>query len=148
MNMNEDNEPIYYIDPEWQKNNMEFDLCSTSWILEKVRASDNYAQNLYAAICNRSFKKISLSSTPNNTSWSASWRSAGDIIAEMKGEGDYLDWYCSGMGNNQAGYGLSSKVPVTDSDGRNYVREGTVTEEIDTDLRRLGWELVKETIYE
>ena len=29
---------------DWKKNNMEYDLCSTDWILEKVRSSDAYAQ--------------------------------------------------------------------------------------------------------
>ena len=32
-------------------NNMEYDLLTTDWILEKVRTNDAYAQNLYAAIC-------------------------------------------------------------------------------------------------
>ena len=38
-------------DPDWQKDNMEYDLRSTKWICDKVKASDNYAQNLYAAMC-------------------------------------------------------------------------------------------------
>ena len=34
-------------DPEWQKDNLEYDLRTTDWILEKVRNSEAYAQNLY-----------------------------------------------------------------------------------------------------
>ena len=45
------------IDPTWQKDNMEYDLRSTEWILEKVRGDDVYAQNLYAAMCNNDFTK-------------------------------------------------------------------------------------------
>jgi len=45
------------VDPAWQKNNMQYDLRSTDWILAKVRESDSYAQNLYAAICNNDFCK-------------------------------------------------------------------------------------------
>ena len=39
-------------DPKTRVNNMEYDLVTTDWILEKVRASESYAQNLYAAMCN------------------------------------------------------------------------------------------------
>ena len=44
-------------DPEWQKNNLEYDLRSTDWIVEKVRDSESYAQNLYAALCNNDFQR-------------------------------------------------------------------------------------------
>jgi len=127
------------VNPEWQRDNMEYDLRSTAWILDKVRASDNYARNLYAAMCNMQFQKIDVWPILKNERWSASWRSAGGIIADMQGKGDYIDWYCSGIGSKEDGYGLSHDKPVTDSDGRNYVPEGTVTEEIDADLRKLGW---------
>ena len=127
------------VDPEWQKDNMEYDLRSTAWILEKVRASDNYAQNLYAAMCNMQFQKIEVWPILKNERWSASWRSAGGIIADMQEKGDYIDWYCSGIGSVEDGYGLSHDKPVIDSDGRTYVPEGVVTEEIDNDLRKLGW---------
>ena len=46
------------VDPEWQKDNMEYDLRSTKWICDKVKASENYAQNLYAAMCNMQFQKL------------------------------------------------------------------------------------------
>ena len=127
------------INPEWQKDNLEYDLRSTDWILDKARASDNYAQNLYAAMCNMQFQKIDVWPILKNERWSASWRHAGGIIADMQGKGDYIDWYCSGIGSKEDGYGLSHNKPVTDSDGRCYVPEGTVTEEIDKDLRKLGW---------
>ena len=39
-------------DEEWKKSSMEYALLTTEWILEKVRNSDSYAQNLYAAMCN------------------------------------------------------------------------------------------------
>ena len=46
------------VDPAWQKDNMEYDLRSTKWICDKAKASDNYAQNLYAAMCNMQFIKL------------------------------------------------------------------------------------------
>jgi hypothetical protein len=125
--------------PEWQRDNMEFDLRSTDWILEKVRANDTYAQNLYAAMCNMQFQKIDVWPILKNERWSCSWRHAGGIIADMQEKGDYIDWYCSGIGNTDQGYGLTAVMPETDNCGRAYVPEGTVTEEIDQDLRKLGW---------
>jgi hypothetical protein len=127
------------VDPAWQRDNMEFDLRSTAWILEKVRASDNYAQNLYAAMCNMQFQKIDVWPILKNERWSASWRHSGGIIADMQEKGDYIDWYCSGIGNKEAGFGLDGYEPTTDPEGRDYVPEGVVTEEINSDLRKLGW---------
>ena len=85
-------------DPEWQKDNMEYDLRSCEWICAKARNSDTYAQNLYAAMCNMQFIKLDVLPILKNQRWSASWRHAGGIIADMRQEGDYIDWYCSGMG--------------------------------------------------
>lgn len=111
-------------DPEWQKNNLEYDLRSTDWILEKVRASEHYAQHLYAAMCNTDFTKNEVWPILQDDTWSCSWRYAGGIIADMREEGDYMDWYCS-------------------SYGTDAVQEGHVTEEIREDLLKLGW-LVRE----
>jgi hypothetical protein len=126
------------VDPEWQKDNMEYDLRSTEWICNKVKEKDSYAQNLYAAICNNDFQKLDVMPILKDQRWSASWRSAGGIIADMREQGDYIDWYCSGIGNAELGNGLDGTVPDV-ADGRDYVPEGVVTEEIELDLNRLGW---------
>jgi hypothetical protein len=118
-------------DPEWQKNNLEYDLRSTEWIVDKVRASESYAQNLYAAMCNNDFQKLDVVEVLKNNTWSCSWRYAGGIVAHMRGHGDYIDWYCSGIREYND---LDAK--------KNYVGEGAVTEEIHQDLKRLGWVLV------
>lgn len=109
-------------DPEWQKNNLEWDLRTTDWILKKVRDNDDYAQNLYAALCNNDFIKNEVWPLLKDEDWGCSWRYAGGIIADMREEGDYMDWYCSGIGQ---------------SDGS--VSEGIITEEIQEDLLKLGW---------
>jgi hypothetical protein len=120
------------VDPEWQKDNMEYDLRSSEWMCAKVRNSETYAQNLYAAMCNMQFIKLDVLPILKNQRWSASWRSAGGIVADMRQEGDYIDWYCSGIGNEGLGNG--------DFDGdKGYVPEGTVTDEIRMDLQQLGW---------
>ena len=132
------------VDPTWQQNNMEYDLRSTVWICDKVKASDNYAQNLYAAICNRQFQKLDVLPVLKDERWSASWRSAGGIVADMQEKGDYIDWYCSGIGNKEDGYGLDYAIPELEADGRDYVPEGRVTEEIREDLKQLGWIVLDE----
>ena len=123
------------VDPKWQKDNLEYDLRSTDWILEKVRGDDVYAQNLYAAMCNMDWQSREFWQEMKGETWSCSWRHAGGIIADMQEKGDYIDWYCSGIGNSEDGYGLAGNKPEQGA----YVPEGVVTEEIELDLNRLGW---------
>ena len=125
-------------DHEWQKNNMEYDLRSSQELCDKVKQSDNYAQNLYAAMCNMTWQSREFWQEMKGETWSCSWRHAGGIIADMREQGDYIDWYCSGIGNPELGNGLDGTVPDV-TDGRDYVPEGEVTEEIELDLNRLGW---------
>jgi len=124
------------VDPAWQKDNLEWDLRTTDWILEKVRSNDAYAQNLYAAMCNNEFTKREMWPILKDQKWSCSWRYAGGIIADMRQEGDYIDWYCSGIGD---GLGNGDK-----DRSKGYVSEGVVTEEIEQDLYKLGWLVVKD----
>ena len=126
-------------DSAWQKNNMEYDLRSSKEMCDKVKASDNYAQNLYAAMCNMQFQQQQVWPVLKDQRWSCSWRHSGGIIADMQEKGDYCEWYCSGIGNNEAGYGLDGYTPTPDPDGRDYVPEGHVTDEIRADLLKLGW---------
>ena len=132
-------------EPDWQKNNMENDLRSTEWILEKTRTSNSYAQNLYAAMCNREFVQNAVWPLLKDQRWSCSWRSAGGIIADMQEKGDYIDWYCSGIRDTYKAiddeqFSLMSKEQqeyyITTM---KYVGEGTVTDEIKADLLTLGW---------
>lgn len=125
-------------DPANREDNLEYDLLTTDWILEKVRSSESYAQNLYAALCNTSSMKLAMVPILRDDRWRCSWRSAGGIIADMRGQGDYIDWYCSGIGNDESGYGLSGKL------GNGYVPESTVTDEIKADLERLGWRVFQD----
>ena len=121
-------------DPEWQKNNMEYDLRSNEWMCANARASDTYAQNLYAAMCNNDFQKLDVVPILKEETWSCSWRHSGGVIADMLGKGDYIDWYCSGIGD---GLGNGDVTGV-----KGYVPEGCITDEIRNDLQRLGWVVV------
>jgi hypothetical protein len=130
-------------DPEKQKNNLEWDLVTTDWILEKVRVSEAYAQNLYAAMCNNGFIKLAMIPILKNEEWSCSWRYAGGIVADMRQEGDYIDWYCSGIRDTfhkdddtkDFTEEQLARLEIT----KRYVGEGCVTDEIRNDLQRLGW---------
>jgi hypothetical protein len=119
-------------DPAWAEYNLEYDLRTTDWILDKVRADDVYAQNLYAAMCNNDFQRLDVYPILANQVWSCSWRHAGGIISDMRESGDYIDWYCSGIFDE--GQNASGKVAESD-----------VTEEIENDLQRLGWRVVTVT---
>jgi hypothetical protein len=126
---------------ESRKANMEYDLLTTNWILEKARVSKSYAQNLYAAMCNNDFIKLEvvpiLRQDPEKDYWHCSWRYAGGIIADMRQEGDYIDWYCSGIRND---YCQDEELKV--SFPEKYVPEGRITDEIRSDLQQLGWAVV------
>lgn len=115
------------------ENDLEYDLRTTPWILEKVRSSDSYAQNLYASMCNMRWQKLDVIPILKDEYWSCSWRHAGGIIADMQQKGDYIDWYCSGIRNDGYQDDLDSVTP------NSYVSEGLVTDEIKQDLNKLGW---------
>jgi hypothetical protein len=129
-----------------RENNLEWVLCNTEWIIEKVRADKSYSQNLYAALCKNYFvREENIFDLLKEKYWDCSWRKAGGIVANMLDEGDYIDWYCSGMGGLNAEYVLNETEMQWKSRTR-YVTEGTVTEEIGHDLRRLGWIVIRDNI--
>jgi len=141
-------------DPERCKNNMEYDLLTTDWILEKVRTRDDYAQNLYAAMCNNGFIKLDVIPILKQEEWGASWRYAGGIIADMQQKGDYIDWYCSGIRdigiyspaeeNEELTEEQKARKAIVDK----YVPEGCITDEIRNDLQRLGWAIAPDGDWE
>ena len=97
------------------KPNLENDLKNSDTIKEKCKHSEIYSQNLYSALCNNRFFY-------GTDEWTCSWRYAGGIVADIVGNGDYMQYYCSGI-----------------SDREGFVGEGFVTDEVRTDLLKLGW---------
>jgi hypothetical protein len=137
------------VDPEWQKDNMEYDLRSTQWIIDKAK-DDAYAQNLYAAMCNNDFTKNDVWPILTEKRWSCSWRHAGGIIADMQGKGDYIDWYCSGIRDSKIldddeFRALTKEQQESYIQGKKFVPESCVTDEIREDLLKLGWIVIDET---
>lgn len=109
------------------------DIKKCDWICKKIQSSKSYAQNMYAAFCNNSFQKLEVwTLLVGQDTWACSWRTAGGYIADIRGEGDYMDWYCSGM----------TRKLSTDSTSLDFVPEMVVTDEIREDLRKLGWIVV------
>lgn len=85
------------------------DIIDSQNIKSKMRASKSYCKKFYAAMCNTDLYKVG-----STGEYGYSWRSAGALIADILGEGDYLNWYCSG-------------------------NEGFVDDEIADDLNAIGW---------
>ena len=109
-------------------HNLEESIRACEWMLKKVVDSETYAQNLYAAMCNNVFQPNQVWPRLKDEYWSCSWRMAGGVVAELRGQGDYIDWYCSGI------------MGVGEVDSfRGYVSESTVTDEIRQDLFAIGW---------
>ena len=136
-------------DPEWQRHNLEFDLRTTDWIIAKVRESRVYAQHLYAVMCNNLFQKQEVWTILKDQVWSCSWRHAGGIVADMRGEGDYIDWYCSGIKYNdvleQSEWDmLTQEQQMFRKESAGYVAESTITDELQEDLARLAWSVIPE----
>jgi hypothetical protein len=129
---------------EWRKDNLEYDLRSTQWIVDKVRSDDVYSQHLYAAMCNNEFTKNDVIPILTEKKWSCSWRHAGGIIADMKEKGDYIDWYCSGIRDttelsDEEFRNLTAEQQEWQLQTKAYVNESVVTDEIREDLLKLGW---------
>lgn len=83
-------------------------------LFDQINNDPDFAQEVYAALCNMRWRKID---DPKQI-YSCSWRYAGGLIAGMLGmtdRMDYCEFYCSG-------------------------NEGIVSERVKIELGKLGWE--------
>lgn len=110
--------------------NLERDVRSTDWIVSKIRQHEIYAQNFYAALCNNQYQPKDVWGILKNINWDCSWRYAAGLIAEIREDESYIDWYCSGTG-------------FAGTDFAGFVEESYVTVEIETDLNNIGWILLQ-----
>lgn len=109
--------------------NLERDIRSTDWVLDKIRDNEIYAQNFYAALCNNQYQPQDVWGILTNITWNCDWRYSANLIADIRQKEDYLTWYCSGTG-----------FKVYDLAG--FVEESYVTDEIESDINTLGWLLL------
>lgn len=91
---------------------LERDLVRSDRVRHLVR-SELFAPLLYGALCNTLWRHRTA-----GAEWRCSWRHAGGIVADLRGQGCYTDWYCS-MG------------------------EGLIDEQVLAEIGALGWELVE-----
>lgn len=94
---------------------LERDLHLSRHIRHLVGGSELFATLLYGALCNTTWRHKA-----TGTLWSCSWRHAGGVVADLRGEGDYLDWYCS-------------------------TGEGLVDDQVLAEIEALGWGLTEAT---
>jgi hypothetical protein len=106
--------------------NLERDIRSTNWIISKVRDQEIYAQNLYAALCNNEYVPQDVWGILKNIHWDCTWRYAASLVAEIREDDSYIDWYCSGTG-------------FQGTDFTGFVEESYVTEEVEYDFNQIGW---------
>jgi hypothetical protein len=130
-------------------NDMWHDLKNSQLILEKVRESNVYAQHLYAAMCNNEFQQLQVMPILRDQRWSCSWRSAGGIVAELRARGeDYMDYYCSGIIGESKDLSaeefamLSLEQQTYHKEMQAFVPEGVVTDDVEEDLRAIGWAVI------
>jgi hypothetical protein len=119
---------------------LEYEMMNSVWFRNKVRESESYAQNLYAAMCNNEFVKNDVWPILEDKRWGCSWRYAGGLVADLREEGDYLDWYCSGIQGVTYDTVKDEKIFRE----KQYVAEGAVTDEIREDLLKLGWIIIND----
>lgn len=110
--------------------NLERDVRGSNWIVTKIRRQEIYAQNLYAALCNNDFAPKDMWAILKNLTWNCSWRYAADMVADIREDDSYINWYCSGTG-------------FKGTDFTGFVEESYVTDEINDDLDQLGWVVTK-----
>lgn len=106
--------------------NLELDVRKNTDLIAKIRKEEIYAQNLYAALCNNEFAPKDCWAILSNLKWNCSWRYAADMIADIRNDESYMDWYCSGTG-------------FMGTDFTGFVEESFVTDEIQQDLDKMGW---------
>jgi hypothetical protein len=98
-------------------------------------------------MCNNEFQRNDMMPILKDQRWMCSWRHSGGIIADMCEQGDYIDWYCSGIRNNPTEEEIAK---FTEEQMINYkklqafVGESYVTDEIRNDLKRLGWLVIED----
>lgn len=102
----------------------------------RLRASDEDAIAFWSALANQGW--VHYTAPAQEVSYS--FRAAGGLIAEIRGEGDYMDWYCSGPTETVAPWirdalGAKGWTPMVDPNSR-----GSIQFDCDADYSPGRWE--------
>ena len=57
---------------------------------DKIRTDDDFCENVWSALANKIWENN------DGAEFSCTFRYAGGLIADIRGRGNYMDWYCSG----------------------------------------------------
>lgn len=68
-----------------------FEMLLNTLFGERIKADREFCEQLWASLANVDWKNEKSGDTAVY-----SFRAAGDLIAAIRGEGDYMDWYRSG----------------------------------------------------
>lgn len=74
-----------------------FEAAAEQALGEAVSGSESTAIALWSALANTRWRHS------GGEAVVFSYRAAGDLVAALRGEGDYLDWYCAGAAGTIAG---------------------------------------------
>ena len=65
-------------------HHLDMDVCQCDWMVERIRRDDAYAQNFYAALCDRSWREDDAWEILSDRTWRVSWRTAGAIVSDIR----------------------------------------------------------------
>lgn len=82
----------------------------------KIRENKGFGADMWSAVANQDWTHT------NGDTAGYSFRCAGDFIASIRGEGDYMDWYCSGPCET-----------VSEEIGEAMAKEGWTPDDSDSD---------------